>query len=149
MCGLTLNELDEKRVLSVTNHKTAAKGPARLTIDDDSMQRLVQYVQHVRPQIGRMNKLTNVLLVAGPSPIRKMSTLTRHLSSKYSMEVPTSTKVRKAVAKRCDDTDAYPRLCPIVWKHTSGTMRVWEQTKVHKIVKNMTVTLKVMTSRKN
>ena len=106
MAGLTLQELERKRVsgdvwvLSVANHKTAAKGPARLTLDDEGTQRLEMYVNYVRPQIDHLNTLNNVLLVAGPSPIRKMSNLTRHLSSAYHIPVPTSTKVRKAVAKR-------------------------------------------------
>ena len=51
--GLTLNELKKARpvgdvwVLSVASHKTAVKGPARLTLDETNMDRLNDYVDYM------------------------------------------------------------------------------------------------------
>ena len=45
-------EVDGELVIIVVAHKTAAQGPARLTIEDPKEQLLLnRYVTHIRPQI--------------------------------------------------------------------------------------------------
>ena len=115
VAGLTLTELDRKKavdgvwVLSVADHKTAAKGPARLSLDANDMQKLDAYVDKIRPHADPLQEHEKVLLLPGPKPITNVSHLTRKLEKHYNITVPTATELRKAVAtsaaKSCDDSD--------------------------------------------
>ena len=153
VAGLTLKELDERRpredvwVLSVANHKTAMKGPAHLTLDQDGMDRVDAYVRHVRPQIDPTEAYDTVLLLPGCKPVKHLSNLTKLLEKEYKIEVPTATKIRKAVARQvsqeCDETTVNKVAASM--SHSIQTHRRYYQSlqteadaaDVHKIVKRL------------
>ena len=73
--GLTLEEVDRRRavddvwVLSVASHKISAQGPARLTLDDDGVQRLLAYIANVRIQLDPAVEQEKVFLQQDLSPM--------------------------------------------------------------------------------
>ena len=52
-------------VLSVAAHKTAIKGPARLTLDDANMRRLTSYVERIQPSMDPLETSEKVLILPG------------------------------------------------------------------------------------
>ena len=97
--GATLAEYNNAKVhsdvwvVSVTHHKTATQGPARLTLEqcDKHRSMLTQCAHKWTPQ-------EHLLLLPGNVPIKKVSPLLKTLSVKFGVAIPTSTDVRKSVA---------------------------------------------------
>ena len=85
VAGLMLRELEQRTprdgvwVMSMADHKTAAAGPARLSLDQDKMSKLLEYVTAIRPHIDESEK---VLLLPGPAPIQNVANLARRLEQK-------------------------------------------------------------------
>ena len=106
--GATLEEYGKARqvdgvlVITVVAHKTAAQGPARLTIEDPKEQLLLdRYVTHIRPQIGGGLSLLRLPTPEGGS--RRLDTLGPLfdlIEKRYKVKVRTATEVRKSVATR-------------------------------------------------
>ena len=55
-------------VMSVANHKTAVRGPAMLTMDDDHHHKVGQYVEKIRPVLDPLESMENLLLIPVCNP---------------------------------------------------------------------------------
>ena len=115
--GLTIDEVDRRRwsdgvwVMSVREHKTREKGPAMLTLSPEDLDRLMDYIKHIRVQIDPTGALPQILLKPGtpPQPYTSLQPLLKFLETRYNVTIPSATKYRKAVASKaaakCTDTE--------------------------------------------
>ena len=95
-------------VITVAKHKTTSTGPARLVLDSTAQTILRQYVTTIRPQIGDGDTL---LLLPDPAygavPVARIDPLMETLATRYNLEIPKATVLRKAIstlgAKKLDD----------------------------------------------
>ena len=63
---------EETVVISVKSHKTAAAGPAKLVVDIVHIEKLLQYVDVVRPILDPQEE-RSLLIWDGPRPVTQLS----------------------------------------------------------------------------
>lgn len=78
-------------VISVKKHKTSVTGPARLSLSQEDDSRLSLYVSNIRAQVDPTGVYEPLLLLPGPTIVKKIQPLLGHLETKFKVKVPTST----------------------------------------------------------
>ena len=124
-------------IISVAEHKTGREGHAKLLTDDYNC--LQQYMKCVRPLQDPNRAVKYMIVMSGPRQLSRMATLIKRFGSRYSLSLPTATRVRKigstTVALNVGDADAsvITRQLAILLKQTSCTTRLlWETSTLHK-----------------
>ena len=103
------SEAEDLYIVSVSEHKAGISGTAKLMFSPTLLDRAQQYLQYIRPALVVDDDITYVFVLPGPRPIAKISNLSRFLSSKLGVSVPSATSVRKigttAVARACSKVE--------------------------------------------
>lgn len=83
-------------VIKVYDHKTGKQGTAKITIDEQLMDRLRLYFRHIRPLLVEQgHDIPNLFILPGSQKICKFSNLETFLKRHLMVDIPSSTKARK------------------------------------------------------
>ena len=105
ICNVTLDEFKAAKmvvkdgkvvfIISVAEHKTGREGHAKLLLNTDDYNRLQQYVKSVRPLQDPNLSSKYMIVLSGHRQLDRMSARIKRLGSRYSLSLPTATRVRK------------------------------------------------------
>ena len=84
-----------KVVISVKHHKTGTMGPANLVFSADHMEKLLTYVEYIRPQVDPESKSPYLFVRAVGEQLTQLSNRIKAVGKKFGIKVPTATRVRK------------------------------------------------------
>ena len=83
-------------VIKVYEHKTGCQGTAKITVDEQLMDRLRLYFRYIRPLLAEPGHDTKYLFILpGSQKIKKFSNIENFLKRHLDVDIPTSTKARK------------------------------------------------------
>ena len=120
VCNCTMEDLKNARVLlgegeeglfqiSVKEHKTSIKGPARLMLSPRDRPKLTK-VEVVRSLLDPNGTCNRMLVLSGPKPIQNLHSQVKGLCRRHGFVVPSSARVRKigstVTVLQCDHNDA-------------------------------------------
>ena len=95
-------------VIKVLSHKTMRHGPAMLTITPLHKHHIDKYLHYIRPLMDPFGKSTKLVVLPGNKEV-VVNRLLRKLSTRYDVQVPTATEVRKAMStaatSECSERD--------------------------------------------
>ena len=121
-------------VIKVLSHKTMRHGPAMLTITPVHKHKIDMYVRFIRPLMDPFGKSKKLVVLPGDKEV-VVNRLLRKLSTRYQVEVPTATKVRKAISTAATSECSEQEIATLS-KQLSHSMsthkRYYEQTKAKK-----------------
>ena len=125
----TVRNLDGSNsvVINVKQHKTRHKGPAGLVLDERHLEKLLSYVDIVRPVIDPQQASPYLFVRYGPKKLKQISNRVKAVGRRFDVEAPTATRVRKigstAAALQCGTS----KEAKMISKHMSHTDAVHEK----------------------
>lgn len=117
-----VQDVKTRYVMSVQQHKTSQEGYAKLVLEPLDHARICQYVHQIRPLQDPEGISTNLFIVSGGRPLSKLSSRLKALGGKYTLNLPSASRVRKIGA-------------------TSVAMNLGNTAKAHLVTRNMSHSL--------
>ena len=99
-------------VVSVVEHKTTQRGPAKLMFNPEMHSRALKYRELIRPLLTvTRGDVPFFFVLPNSQPIDKITNVARILQRRLGIDIPTATMVRKmgatAVARNCSEKEQH------------------------------------------
>ena len=132
VCNATITEYESAKIMSkegksvvvinVERHKTSSEEFAKLVLEPLDHARLGQYIHLVQPLQDPQGVSKNLFVPSGACPITKLSTKLKNLGTKYGLNLPNASHVRKIGV-------------------TAMALNLGDLTKAHLVTRNMSHSL--------